>query len=39
VENAAHAKRRQLIVGNWKLNGSRQVNAELMAGILAGWQN
>jgi triosephosphate isomerase (TIM) len=27
--------RRQLIVGNWKMHGSRAANAELLAGILA----
>ena len=27
--------RRQLVVGNWKLHGSRPANAELLAGILA----
>jgi triosephosphate isomerase len=27
--------RRQLVVGNWKMHGSRAANAELLAGILA----
>lgn len=27
--------RRKLVVGNWKMNGSRPANAELLAGILA----
>jgi len=27
--------RRQLVVGNWKMHGSRAVNAELLSGILA----
>ncbi len=27
--------RRQLVVGNWKMHGSRPANAELLAGILA----
>jgi triosephosphate isomerase len=29
------AMRRKLVVGNWKMNGSRPANAELLAGILA----
>ncbi len=29
------AKRRQLIVGNWKMHGSHSANAELLAGISA----
>ena len=29
-------KRRKLIVGNWKMNGSRPANAELLAALLAG---
>ena len=28
--------RPKLVVGNWKMNGSRQANAELLQGILAG---
>jgi triosephosphate isomerase len=28
--------RRKLVVGNWKMNGNRAVNAELLAGIRAG---
>lgn len=28
--------RRKLVVGNWKMNGSRAANAELLKGILAG---
>ena len=27
--------RRQLVVGNWKMHGSRAANAELLTGILA----
>jgi len=29
-------KRRKLIVGNWKMNGSRPANAELLAALIAG---
>ena len=36
--NASSAKRRQLVVGNWKMNGNLRDNAELLTGILAGWQ-
>jgi triosephosphate isomerase len=28
--------RRKLVVGNWKMHGSRPANAELLAGLLAG---
>jgi triosephosphate isomerase len=28
--------RRKLVVGNWKMHGSRPANAELLAGVLAG---
>ena len=28
--------RRKLVVGNWKMNGSRPANAELLTGVLAG---
>ena len=28
--------RKKLVVGNWKMNGSRPANAELLAGLLAG---
>ena len=27
--------RRKLVVGNWKMNGSRAANAELLAGLKA----
>ena len=27
--------RRKLVVGNWKMHGSRAANAELLAGVLA----
>jgi triosephosphate isomerase len=29
-------KRRKLVVGNWKMHGSRPANAELLAGIVGG---
>ncbi len=32
----APVTRRQLVVGNWKMHGSRPANAELLAGVLAG---
>ena len=31
----AHAVRRKLVVGNWKMNGSRAANAELLAALKA----
>jgi len=32
--------RRKLVVGNWKMNGSRESNAQLLAGLknAGGWQ-
>ncbi|MFM8736658.1 MAG: triose-phosphate isomerase, partial [Betaproteobacteria bacterium] len=27
--------RKKLVIGNWKMHGSRAVNAELLSGILA----
>jgi triosephosphate isomerase len=30
-----HKMRRKLVVGNWKMHGSRPANAELLAGLLA----
>lgn len=38
MTKANNTKRRQLIVGNWKMNGNQQVNAELLAKVVAGWQ-
>jgi triosephosphate isomerase len=38
LHKASNTKRRQLIIGNWKMNGSRQKNAELLAKVVAGWQ-
>jgi triosephosphate isomerase len=35
AEPAGHAVRRKLVVGNWKMNGSRAANAELLAGLKA----
>ncbi|MBU2885732.1 triose-phosphate isomerase [Gilvimarinus agarilyticus] len=32
------AQRRRLVVGNWKMYGSRQENTFLLADILAGWE-
>jgi len=37
LNKASNAKRRQLVVGNWKMNGSQQQNAELLAKIIANW--
>ncbi|HWV14717.1 MAG TPA: triose-phosphate isomerase [Cellvibrio sp.] len=34
---ASNAKRRQLVVGNWKMNGNQQQNAELLGKIVANW--
>ena len=31
----AHAARRKLVVGNWKMNGNRAANAELLAALKA----
>jgi len=38
LNKTSHAKRRQLVVGNWKMNGNLQSNAELLTKIVAGWQ-
>lgn len=38
MNKASNAKRRQLVVGNWKMNGSLHENAELLAKVVAGWQ-
>lgn len=35
MTNASHAQRRQLVVGNWKMNGSREQNAALVAEIVS----
>jgi len=38
LNKASNTKRRQLVVGNWKMNGNRQQNADLLAQVVAGWQ-
>jgi triosephosphate isomerase (TIM) len=38
LNKASNAKRRQLVVGNWKMNGNQHQNAELVTQILTGWQ-
>lgn len=38
MNKASNAKRRQLVVGNWKMNGNLHENAELLAKVVAGWQ-
>lgn len=38
MNKTSNAKRRQLVVGNWKMNGNQQANAELLVQIVAGWQ-
>lgn len=30
-------QRRRMVIGNWKMNGSRQDNARLLSDLLAGW--
>lgn len=39
MNQSSHLRRRQLVVGNWKMNGNRQENQALLQGILAGWQD
>ncbi len=36
MTEASNTKRRQLVVGNWKMNGSKRENADLVTGIIAG---
>ncbi len=38
LNKTSNTKRRQLIVGNWKMNGNQQINAVLLAEVVAGWQ-
>jgi triosephosphate isomerase (TIM) len=38
LTKASGTKRRQLIVGNWKMNGNQHENAELLSRIRSGWQ-
>ena len=37
MDKATNPKRRQLIVGNWKMNGNLQSNEKLLEQIRAGW--
>lgn len=37
MNKASNAKRRQLVVGNWKMNGDLQKNTDLLAKIAANW--
>ncbi len=39
LNKASNTKRRRLIVGNWKMNGSLHENARLLTAISAGWQS
>ncbi len=39
MTEASNTKRRQLVVGNWKMNGTRRENANLIAEILAGFSS
>lgn len=38
MNKASYAKRRQLVVGNWKMNGNLRENAELLSKVTAGWK-
>lgn len=38
MNKASNTKRRQLVVGNWKMNGNQQENADLLVKVVAGWQ-
>jgi triosephosphate isomerase len=38
LNKASNTKRRQLVVGNWKMNGNQFLNAELLTKITANWQ-
>ncbi|WP_170941617.1 triose-phosphate isomerase [Cellvibrio mixtus] len=37
LTKASNTKRRQLVVGNWKMNGNLRENAVLLKAIVAGW--
>jgi len=37
LNKASYTKRRQLVVGNWKMNGSQQANAALLTKVTADW--
>lgn len=39
MNKSSLSRRRQLVVGNWKMNGNRQQNATLVHGILGDWQD
>lgn len=39
MNNSSHSRRRQLVVGNWKMNGNRQQITTLVQDILACWQD
>jgi triosephosphate isomerase len=39
LNKSSLSRRRQLVVGNWKMNGNRQQNAILVQGILTAWQD
>lgn len=38
MNKANNTKRRQLVVGNWKMNGDQRTNAALLAKVTEGWQ-
>jgi triosephosphate isomerase len=38
LNKASNTKRRQLVVGNWKMNGNLRENTELLTKVAAGWQ-
>ncbi len=38
MNKASNTKRRQLVVGNWKMNGNQQENTDLLVKVVAGWQ-
>lgn len=38
MNKASNTKRRQLVVGNWKMNGNLRENTELLAKVVAGLQ-
>jgi triosephosphate isomerase (TIM) len=37
LTKATESGRRQLVVGNWKMNGNRRQNADLLGQLVAGW--
>jgi triosephosphate isomerase len=37
LNKANNTKRRQLVVGNWKMNGNQQSVADLLSRVLQGW--